>query len=168
MIQLLNYVVTGVYADHYSVLHCSMLTSRGEVIHANYHHRTAGKLAEPLKDGKFGGSKNIFGWDDQFYVLGTGKTYHTHRLAGLKISARDMAISAFLKDHVYYKQLRNLQHTPLELSRPVDFDVDVADFVDREQYYNTQVAKEYGLTNMLNHVLNEGIFFKAADTRIVS
>jgi hypothetical protein len=81
-----------------------------------------------------------------------------------------MVLSAFLQHYIYYKHLKSLQHAPpgllVNLSRPVDFAVDVADFVDAEAMYNEPAVLAVGFGGMLTHVLNEGIFFKAADTRL--
>jgi hypothetical protein len=52
-------------------------------------------------------------------VEATGRTYQAHKAAGLKISSRDQVISLFLKDRIYYKELKNLKHTPVEMTRPL-------------------------------------------------
>lgn len=162
----------GALANHFSILRAwsrqSASTGGGAsgraVTMTKYIHTTAGRMCERVVGVWNTGP--VFGWDDQFVLLATGKTYQEHLQSGLKISSRDMVISAYLEDKVYYKQLKNLKHTPLELNRPVDFNVDVACFVRQESLFNTACAQSYGLVNMLTHVLNEGIFFKGADTRL--
>ena len=159
----------GVLADHVSIL--TAWTARGSstvVQEQSYRHCTHGRISlstTPSAVASFW-SGPIFGWDDKFEVLSTGKTYQEHRSSGLKISSRDMVLSLFLEDHIYYKQGKSLQHSDVLLKRPIDFDVDVADFVINQPLYNSPLAQKYGLCDALHHVLNEGIFFKAADTRI--
>lgn len=169
----------GALANHFSVLrawsrntdptHTAQSSygnnsKKSAVKMTKYMHTTEGRMCERVMGVWNTGP--VFGWDDQFVLLATGKTYQEHLQGGLKISSRDMVISAYLQDKVYYRQLKNLRHAPVELSRPVDFSVDVASFVQQETLYNTPCAHAYGLVNMLTHVLNEGVFFKGADTRL--
>ena len=152
-------------ADHLSTLQAWTMTPKGELVFKEYAHTTKGRF-RPHPDVNFSSVGPVFDWDDRFELLETGKTYQEHREEDLKISSRDMVISQFLADRIYYKSLKTLNHMRLDLKRPVDFDADVAVFVDDEPHYNSAVAVAFGLRSMLNHVLNEGIFFKAASTRI--
>ncbi len=153
----------GVKADHLSTLCAWTMTPKGVFSCKEYSHVTRGRLRARV-DGWVG--KEVFGWDDRFELDATGKTYQEHLEEGLKISSRDMVLSQFLADRIYYKSLKTLNHMRLDLKRPVDFDVDVATFVQSESHYNTPIAVDYGFRSMLHHVLNEGIFYKAASTRI--
>jgi hypothetical protein len=131
-----------------------------------YSHTTAGTIITLNHNNSSENNMDVYGWDNQFQILATGCTYQEHLRKGLKISSRDMVISAFLKDKVYYKDLKSLAYKTLSLSRPIDFSCDVATHIQEISYYHTPTAVRYGFENMLNHVANEGIFFKAADTRV--
>jgi hypothetical protein len=157
----------GVKAEHLSVLHAQYLNAAGLVSAKEYTHSTQGVMRQRPALSVW--STEVFDWDDQFELQVTGLTYQEHlQRDGLKISSRDMVISMFLNDRVYYKQLRNLKHHSVILKRPVDISIDVATHVCQEPHYNTPTALSFGLGNMLNHVLNEGIFFKGADTRLMA
>jgi adenylate kinase len=173
----------GVHANHFSILTSLWIPATGS--HANklcgkfYSHITKGRIQDPGVMAMSTSSSTspplqsntlhmypVFGWDDKFILLETNESYHRHRERGLKISSRDMVLSLFLQDRIYYKHLLNLKHSPLSLTRPVDFRADVAVFVAKKEFYQTSYFKLFGLHNLLTHVLNEGIFFKGADTRL--
>ena len=93
-------------------------------------------------------------------------SYQQLKEVGIKHSARDMVISAFLKQRVHYKELLNLKFDPpAKAQRAVDFSVDVADFVSTNTTYNHPKVVEYGFRNLITHVLNTGVFFRAAKNR---
>lgn len=169
----------GVYANHFSILTSIWIPATGsqsnKLCGKFYTHITKGRIDDPSSLATSGHQfvtpqtlhlYPVFGWDDKFILLETNESYHRHRERGLKISSRDMVLSLFLQDRVYYKHLLNLKHSPLTLTRPVDFNADVAVFVANQEYYQTPFFKLFGLQNLLTHVLNEGIFFKGADTRL--
>ena len=69
-----------------------------------------------------------------------------------------MTTSYFLSDRIYYKQLKSLKHTPLEKKSPVDFNIDVSQFIQNEPLYVSNTSKLYNIQYMLAYVLNDGIF----------
>jgi adenylate kinase len=171
----------GVLANHFSLLTSIWLPVTGPNSHKlcgkYYSHLTQGRLRDsspssglalnPLVNGHTSIHRfPVFGWDDEFILLETNESYHRHREKGLKISSRDMVLSLFLQDRIYYKHPLNLNHSPLPLTRAVDFSIDVATFIESQEFYQTPHARLFGLQNLLVHVLNEGIFFKGADTRL--
>jgi hypothetical protein len=109
-------------------------------------------------------SGSVFGWDDIF-VLDCGLSYHQLRQYGIKRSSRDMVISDFLRDNVYYKNLLDVEFNKQSPTRVIDFSVNVSEFVKNNKYYNNDLARSYGYRNLQNHVLNFGVFFRAAKNR---
>ncbi len=101
---------------------------------------------------------------------------------GIKHSSRDMVISDFLRDSIYYKDLLDVTFNKQSPKRVIDFGVSVSDFVARNKYeyspffirprslfvsryYNNKLAIAYGYRNLQTHVLNSGVFFRAAQNR---
>ena len=136
-----------------------------EQVRAELTHSTAGRIdLQRRKTSDIHSS--VFGWDDIFVVEANGMSYQQLKEAGIKHSARDMVISAFLKQRVHYKELLNLKFDPPQKAqRAIDFSVDVADFVSTNTTYNNTKVVEYGFRNLITHVLNTGVFFRAANNR---
>eukprot|EP01119_Soliformovum_irregulare_P018038 TRINITY_DN5466_c0_g1_i2.p1 TRINITY_DN5466_c0_g1~~TRINITY_DN5466_c0_g1_i2.p1 ORF type:complete len:1067 (+),score=393.58 TRINITY_DN5466_c0_g1_i2:284-3484(+) len=107
---------------------------------------------------------DVFGWDDIF-VLPCGLSYHDLRCHNVKRSSRDLCISDFLVEKVYYAKFLDVQFNKQTPGRVIDFSKDVADFVENSRYYNNSKSVEYGIRNLQNHVLNFGVFFRAAKNR---
>ena len=134
-----------------------------------YEHRTNGRIDLTRRDNHantHGEDQSIFGWDDIFVLPQCNNMSYDdlHRFA-VKHSSRDMVISAFLKDNIYYKQLLDVEFNKQSPERVVDFGLSVSDFVARNTYYNNPLAVAYGYRNLQNHVLNFGVFFRAARNR---
>ena len=110
---------------------------------------------------------NVFGWDDLFVPLGLANdlTYFELRQRGHKVSPRDSVVGAYITEAVHYQQNRDFRFTPLQPQDVVDFSNPVADYVERVPHYNLPTVKEYGLRGMLDHVLNQGIHWRAAKNR---
>src|SRR5690606_29661114 len=94
----------------------------GELREARYEHR-----AEGFVDRSRGACEEEGGWWDPIFRLrATGLTYGEMRARGRKQSSRDMAISRFLLDRVYYRERVDLAATPRRPTRTIDFADDVA------------------------------------------
>jgi adenylate kinase len=147
--------------DNVSVLRVYRL-AEGRVGCTEYRHRTEGyiDLTQRTPD-----PTDVFGWDDVFVVKNTGQTYHQLAKRGHKISSRDMVISAFLRDHVYYKEAINLRFNPQEQARPIDFGNSVAAFVRRNPHLNNEAIRRSPLAGLFPAVVNEGVFFRAPVNR---
>lgn len=63
------------------------------------------------------------------------------------------------------KDLLDVGFNPQSPKRPIDFSVSVAEFVEHSKYYNNPLAIQYGYRNLQTHVLNYGVFFRAAQNR---
>lgn len=166
----------GVLATHRAILQAwSIDPVDKEMKLKEYVYETKGRMRYSATIGEYNTNiVPVFGWDDDFVLLSTNKSYYEHYSQHghaksdrpSKVSSRDMVISSFLSDFIYYKQLKNLKHKPLMLNRVVDFRVDVSDFIRKEVLYVNEWSRKFRFWNMLHHVCNEGIFFKGADTRL--
>lgn len=108
---------------------------------------------------------DIFGWDDIFIVKENGYSFQELRDIGLKISSRNVNVSKWIEYKIKYKKLLSLNHSEIKLSRSIDFEVYVDEFVKSQVYYNNEFAIKCGLVNMFTNVINKGVFFKSAINR---
>ncbi len=133
----------------------------GELRGARYEHR-----AEGFVDRSSGATEEAGGWWDPIFRLrATGLTYGEMRARGRKFSARDMAISRFLLDRVYYRRRVDLAATPRAPTRTIDFADDVATFVAASPWLSHPALTQVGLDRLLAAVIDQGVFFRAAKNR---
>jgi inosine/xanthosine triphosphate pyrophosphatase family protein len=110
-------------------------------------------------------SADVFGWDSIFVVKSIGLTLHELRLKGLKNSSRDKVIGAFITEFVHYDNRIDLNFAPQKQSRTVDFENNVESFVKSNKLLMNQNMGVYGLDSLLNHSLNNGLFFRSPANR---
>jgi hypothetical protein len=133
----------------------------GEVSEAHYEYR-----AEGFIDRTDGASEEAGGWWDPIFRLrATGLTYGEMRARGRKHSARDMAISRFLFDRVYYPRRMDLAQTPRAPTRTIDFADDVSEFLARSPWLKGPSIARFGIDRVLAAVVSQGVFFRAAKNR---
>lgn len=106
----------------------------------------------------------VFSWDDIFVPKTTLRSYHQMRELGVKLSARDLVISDYVTEHLWYRNGVRLEWTPLDHERTVDFSVDPVAFVREHAIYGRLPADHF-LRNVLEHVLGQGLFFRSAKSR---
>lgn len=115
-------------------------------------------------------SGEAFGWDDVVVLLPMGMTYHDLNQRGLKYSPRDVNVSRWIMDHIYYKQRKvtkfiNAASKTFEETVSFDEERSVRTFVTSNSYFNNTAAAEFGLKDVFIAVANNGAFFRAAHTR---
>ncbi|MCY1072231.1 hypothetical protein OV090_46220 [Nannocystis sp. RBIL2] len=133
----------------------------GELREAHYRHR-----AEGFVDRSDGACEEPGGWWDAIFRLrATGSTYAEMRGGAGKQSSRDMAISRFLLDRVYYKKRVDLSATPRAPRRTIEFDDDVAAFVRESPWLGSPALAQFGVDRVLAAVIDRGVFFRAAQNR---
>ncbi|MFT4977946.1 MAG: hypothetical protein ACI8S6_003854 [Myxococcota bacterium] len=104
----------------------------------------------------------VFGWDDVFVSAQTGRTYH--ELRGMKLSARDLVISDFVRDRLWYRQPIQLRWSPSAGSRSIDFSRDPVSFIADHSVYRC-IPDDHPLRRVLANTLEGGLFFRAAKNR---
>jgi inosine/xanthosine triphosphate pyrophosphatase family protein len=108
--------------------------------------------------------QNVFDWDDIFVPQTTLRSYHEMRLRGLKLSARDLVISDFVRAHLWYRNRIQLNWTPVENSRSIDFATNPVHFLKQHPIYQT-IPRSHPLYALLHQPLREGLFFRSAKNR---
>jgi inosine/xanthosine triphosphate pyrophosphatase family protein len=104
----------------------------------------------------------VFGWDDIFVSAQTGRTYF--ELRGLKLSARDLVISDFVRDRLWYRTPIQLRWQPVGGSRSIDFSRCPVRFIEEHPIYR-RIPDAHPLRRVLSATLSEGLFFRAAKNR---
>jgi adenylate kinase family enzyme len=128
----------------------------------SYANKIAGHI-DYSKKSKY--DNKIFGWDDIFVMENNGYTFNELKKFGLKLSSRNMNISKWFKSFIHYKKLTDLNFTPVNALRPVDFNSDVYKFVNSHQYFSNPLSVKCGLYNMFINIINKGVFFKSPSNR---
>jgi len=134
-------------------------------------HRTLGYIDLERRGGGGGGDAKIavapsFGWDDIFILNKVGLSFDQLVRRGLKVSSRDMVLSRLVHHLVHYAQPRDLRHQPQHPTRPIDFRLTVASFVQNHPLLHLPAVQACGgMGNLVQRVLAQGVFFRGADNR---
>lgn len=147
---------------NYSTVTAHELNSNKEPIKTIYEHKTPGYIDYSKRSILCG---DIFGWDDIFVVENSNLTYEELKKKNLKISSRNMNISKWIEDKIYYTNKVDHNFDPIHAKRPVDFDIDPFRFIESHKYYSMSEVKASPIYNVFVHVINNGLFFKSAINR---
>jgi inosine/xanthosine triphosphate pyrophosphatase family protein len=110
---------------------------------------------------------DIFNWDDIFVASATMKSYQEMKDTGLKNSARDLAfvqLIDYLPEVFKFEKKINLNFNPMEHEEVISFKPFIKDLFDSNQYYSI-AYKNPVFRNIINHVLNDGLFIRRATNR---
>lgn len=110
-----------------------------------YEHNTKGYIDLDKKKS----DNDVFGWDSIFVLEKINKSYDELKKIGIKVSSRNMNISKWINDKIHYKKLVDLNFSPINASRSIDFSLDVYNFVLTNKYYNNEYTSAYGILNIL-------------------
>ncbi|MFO0595297.1 MAG: hypothetical protein U0228_08335 [Myxococcaceae bacterium] len=138
-------------------LHAWVLDAKGEVVRRSYIREVA---------GHFDGTKlrpddpTVFAWDAAF-TSAAGTTLEAMSAIGLKNSAREQCLSAFVKERLWLEQRKALKWTPVD---PTDWSTDARLLLEHPLYAHLREAR-HPLWNALSHVVREGVFFRSARSR---
>ncbi|XWV26649.1 hypothetical protein QJ857_gp0411 [Tupanvirus soda lake] len=148
--------------DHLSILHVSMVKNNEIVQKLCYDYYTPGII-------RFNYNKtddtDVFGWDDIFYLDSCQKNYHELRKEGIKISSRDMVISQFLKDKLYYRNLIDLRHNPQNLNQSVSFETNGLITMYTDLLEKNVATKLYGIDKIIKFNFQEGCYVSSPMNR---
>ncbi|XWV25656.1 hypothetical protein QJ856_gp0097 [Tupanvirus deep ocean] len=150
--------------NHLSILNVSLVKNNVVTERTCYEYYTPGVIRfnynnEPTND------ENIFGWDDIFYLDSCQKNYHELRKLGIKISSRDMVISEFLKNKVYYRNLIDLKHNPLKLNQSISFETTGLITMYSDLLSNNVATKLYGVDKIIKFNFQEGSYVSSPMNR---
>lgn len=131
-----------------------------------YTHEIKGRIDPLLKDEK---REDTFGWDHLFVNPQTSLS-HLNAMTTLwgKTSARQMVLGDFIANHLFYGKPQALSyHKELNPEKSIEFskEMSVGNFVRKNPFLNNPNLSLWGLSNIRDHILNEGVFFKAATSR---
>jgi inosine/xanthosine triphosphate pyrophosphatase family protein len=110
---------------------------------------------------------DVYNWDDVFVSTRTMKTYQAMKDKGIKNSARDIAFSKLIDELPFifeFEKKVNLKFNPTETNEVISFKPFIYDLFQENRYY--QIAYKNPLfKNIINNVLNEGLFIRRASNR---
>eukprot|EP01094_Clydonella_sp_ATCC50884_P010743 TRINITY_DN20583_c0_g1_i1.p1 TRINITY_DN20583_c0_g1~~TRINITY_DN20583_c0_g1_i1.p1 ORF type:complete len:686 (-),score=260.37 TRINITY_DN20583_c0_g1_i1:71-2026(-) len=140
----------------------------GAEVCKEYEYRSEGYVDLRLKDEQGRADGTVFGWDDVFVPLHLERSFHALAVAGFKVSSRDMCLSNLIQDILYYTSKSgrlDLAWRPQHYTRTIDFSKRVDEYLRSIPEYNNEYAQQYGVTLLLSHVMQQGVFFRAAENR---
>jgi inosine/xanthosine triphosphate pyrophosphatase family protein len=133
-----------------------------------YFHKVKGYIDASRKDQY---NETVFGWDHLFVNTLTGRSHldTIHSQWG-KNSARQLVLSDFVTQHLFYSHPQSLtHHQDLKPKRAVEFTMDMAvgRFMGSNKHLSNPKLSLWGLDEIITRILNEGVFFRAATSRPV-
>lgn len=135
-------------------LHAWVKDEAGAVIRRSYIREVAGHFdGAKLRPG----DSTVFDWDAAF-TPASGATLEELAQLGLKNSAREQCLSAFVKAFLHHKERKQLRWTPAD---PADWATDARLLLEHPLYQSL----EPGLRHALNFVVESGVFFRSAKSR---
>jgi adenylate kinase len=136
------------------------LNLEGELVRGQYNATVRGFIdldrAKP--------DETVFGWDDVFVPLEMDTDFHALKQEGMKSSARQINIGRFIVDHLYYSSRLDLQFNPCVQETTVEFSPRAAEFLLSDPLLVKGTQGTF-LQDMLNRVVNDGVFFRSAQNR---
>lgn len=133
-------------------LHAWVKNERGELVRRSFIREVQGTFdASALRPG----DPKVFNWDSAF-TSAAGATLHEMSEAGLKNSAREQCLSAFVKERLLLEQPKALKWTLL-----ADWNTNARLLLEHPLYAQLPAP----LKNALEFVVHEGVFFRSVQSR---
>ena len=110
---------------------------------------------------------DVYNWDDIFVSSRTMKTYQDMKDNGVKNSARDLAFSQLIDELPFifeFEKKVNLNFNPTETNDVISFEPFIYQLFQENAYYKI-AYKNPLFKNIINNVLNEGLFIRRASNR---
>lgn len=110
---------------------------------------------------------DVYNWDDIFVSARTMKTYQEMKDNGVKNSARDLAFIKLIDELPFifeFEKKINLNFNPTENNEVISFDPFIYQLFQENDYYKI-AYKNPLFKNIINNVLNEGLFIRSASNR---
>lgn len=148
--------------EHVSTLNVSMVRNNEVILRQTYTYSTKGTI---LLKSNSSDKTNIFGWDDIFYLDSCQKNYHQLKNKNFKISSRDMVISQFLKEKIYYKNLIDLKHNPQHFTQSISFDTSGLIQMYNQLISTNPIMKLHGIDKIIKYNFKEGSYVSSPMNR---
>jgi len=147
---------------NYSELVVYSLGTDSKIVKKTYETKTKG-LIDMSKKSIF--CNDIYGWDDVFIIENCNLTYEELKSRNLKYSSRNMNISKWIEERIYYENKIDLKFNPIYAKRAIDFEIDPYTYIDTHKYFSCQEVKQNHLYSALVKIINDGVFFKSSINR---
>lgn len=135
-------------------LHAWVLDGQGGLVRRTYIREVAGRFdASQLRPE----DPSVFDWDAAF-TSAAGTTLEELSAVGLKNSAREQCLSAFVKERLLLPERKQLNWTPAD---PSDWATDASLLLEHPLFSGLPTP----LGNALRFVVQEGVFFRSAKSR---
>lgn len=158
---------TANYADFCEVVHFSNVTANiqkdGVKTQFDFPAEVDGFIFPHLKTTR----DDVYNWDDIFVSARTMKTYQDMKDNGVKNSARDLAFSKLIDELPFifeFEKKVNLNFNPTDINDVVSFEPFIYQLFQDNEYYKI-AYKNPLFKNIINNVLNEGLFIRRASNR---
>jgi hypothetical protein len=112
--------------------------------------------------------EDCYDWDDVFIVAnGTNTIYELKKLnSDKKVSSRDMTVSQFIQDHIYYKTRHDLYWEAQLFNKTIDFTKDPSVTMGiYNKYFDINKSQSWFFENFIKKTLNNGVYFRAPINR---
>jgi hypothetical protein len=134
--------------------------------HSSYEHQIKGYIEPEYEHKK---DDTVFGWDHLFVNAETGRTNLENSTSTWgKNSARQLVLGDFVLQHLFYAKPQTLKHhAELNFKQSIEFSEknSVSEFIKNNPYLSNQHLNKWGLYDLRQRILDEGVFFKAAISR---
>lgn len=162
--------------QHNSVLEYTVYNKNNSVSQGSITHKVTGhidfrkKLSPSVSSVSCVSStdkstEKVFGFDDIFVLDELFKSYHELKQEDVKICARDHCVSEFIKMFLYRKSLGDWKFNPQKQETPISFEKDPSDVFVNNSCINNITKSNPAIMNMITHVLNNGVFYRASKNR---
>jgi hypothetical protein len=110
---------------------------------------------------------DVYNWDDIFMPKSTMKTYQHMKDQGVKNSARNLAMARMIEslpNIFHFDEKINLNFNPVSHDEVISFEPVIYQLFKDNPYYKIAYENSF-FHNIINHVLNHGLFIRRASNR---
>lgn len=151
---------------HKSELKISII--KNEMINCqHYQSKVEGYLVPHKRNSNLDLNSNIYNWDDIFVPKNSNLTYQEMKEKGIKNSARDLVFALFAEENEDIFKLKNkvdLNFNKVNAQDVISFEPFVSELFKNNQYYKICHKNDF-LNNVVEHVIDKGLFVKKAENR---
>lgn len=149
------------------VLHHSEITLTGKIQNIPFSEKFSSEVEGYIFPNLKTQRHDVYHWDDVFVAKKNMKSYLEMKDLGLKNSARDLAFSQvihYLPNLFSFEKKVNLNFNPVNINEVISFEPVIYNLCQENRYYKLAYENEV-FHNILNFVLNDGLFVRLASSR---